>query len=247
MAKWKFVSNHDYEFNAALPRYLRALGTFGAGLAVAIGGSAVIGFGGGRSHLPYVIGGILLLFGFVFITFGLVLWPWARVEWVKVYEEGLKWKDRRGEHKKKWEEVVSVSRNEMQYINPDGSGTDFGRIADFGLRFDDASFINFTTTLTDYNKLARYAQEQSAFRQQKGAEIDFAGDGRTFGAVHVARDGVTAFGRYFSWDDVGRLEVYNGDLIAGPSCKKWTPVPLAGISNYQVMLSLVRKIGRLRE
>src|SRR5262245_28784079 len=172
MAKWKLVSKHEHEFVSAFPRYLRALLLLGSGLALAAGGVAIVVFGGGRSHLPYVFGGLLLLLGSTLILGGVLLWPWAGVKWVRAYEEGLKWKDRRGEHKKRWEEVVSVSRSETQYVNRDGSGTDFGRVADFGLRFDDDTSINFTTTLTDYSRLANYAQEQASARQQSSAEAD---------------------------------------------------------------------------
>lgn len=249
MAKWKLVSRHEYEFASAFPRYVRALVFFFAGLAVTAGGVALFVFGGGRSHIPYMIGGILVLFGLLFMFLGALLWPWAGVRWVRLYEEGLRWKDRRGEHKKRWEEVVSVSRNETQTIDIHGTGDEFGREADFGLCFDDDSSINFTTTLARYDRLARYVQEQVAARQQAGAEAEFASEGKTFGIVRIDRDGITALanGRHYAWDEVEWLQVDNGHLCAAPSCRGWEPVPLAGISNYLVLLSIVQKLGRLRE
>jgi hypothetical protein len=248
MAPWKLVSKHDYEFLSALPVYARAIGFFVAGLAMTAGGVAILVFGtGGGSIAPYLLGGGITFFGLLTLTAAAFLWPWRHVRWVRVYEEGLRWKARGRVHKKRWDEVDTVSRSESQMVNPDGSRSEWGRMADLGLRFEDGTSVRFTTSLTDYDRLARYAQVTVAARQQAAAAAELDGAGKAFGLVHVARDGVTVDGRHFRWKELKRLHVYNGDLCADPSCRGWKPVPLAAIPNYVLMLSLVRGLGRLRE
>src|SRR5262249_12150697 len=121
MAKWKLLSKHEYEFLSAFPDYVQRLGCLAVGLAMTAGGAALLVCGtGGRTSLSAgIFGGILLLFGLLAAGTMVLLWPWKRVRWARVYEEGLKWKAGRREHKYRWDEVSSVNRAEMDVVGPD--------------------------------------------------------------------------------------------------------------------------------
>src|SRR5262249_52779849 len=115
------------------------------------------------------------------------------------------------------------------------------------LCFEDGTSVRFDPSLTDYDRLARYAQEQVAARQQAAATAELDAAGKTFGLVHVAQGGVKVNGRHFTWKEARWLSVDNGALHAHPSCPGWEPVPLAAIPNYVLLLSLLKGLGRLRE
>jgi hypothetical protein len=248
MAQWKLVSKHENELISAVPIYGRAIGFFVAGLAVTAGGVALVVVGIlGDSIAPYFLGGGIFIFGLPFMAVGVVMWPWRRIRWVRAYEQGLRWAAGGRVHKKRWDEVTTVGRIEMQTVGPHGHRSDWGRTANLSLRFEDGTSIRFDPSLTDYGRLAGYAQEQVAARQHAAATAEMDDDGKTFGLVHLARGGVTVDGRHFSWKEARWLSVYNGELCAHPSCKGWKPVPLAAIPNYLLMLALLKGLGRLRE
>src|SRR5262249_2731412 len=118
MAKWKLVSKHEYEFIAAFPRYVMTLVGELVGLLMAARGAAVLIYGTDWDNItnliPALIFGVLFLgLGLLIAVLAVVFWPWKPVRWVKVYEEGLRWKAGGREHKCRWEEVTSVNRTEM--------------------------------------------------------------------------------------------------------------------------------------
>jgi hypothetical protein len=249
MAKWKRISKHDYEFLGAFPRYVKTLLGFLAGLGMAVGGAAILlyGTGGQNSISAYIFGFLFLGFGLLLAGAMVVSWPWRRVRWVRVYEEGLKWQAGRREHKYRWDEVTNVSRTELDVVGTDGRRSPLSRTAYLVLRFADGTGVQFDPALTDYEKLARYAQQAAAASQlaESAAELDEAG--KTFGPVHISRKGVTANGRPFAWKELRWLAVHNGELCAHHECEKWRPIPLSEIPNYVLLLSLAKGIGRLRE
>jgi hypothetical protein len=248
MAKWKLVSKHNYEFLAAVPQYLRALIGLVVGLLLTGGGAAILiyGTGGPNSLSAYIFGIVFLLVGLLTSGVIVLLWPWRRVRWVRVYEEGLRWKAGRREHEYRWDEVTNVGRTEMEVIGADGRRTPLGRTSYLDLRLADGTRVSFDPSLTKYDKLANYVQQAATASQLATAgELDEAG--KTFGLVHVSRKGVTNNGRFFAWKEVKWLAVHNGELCAHHECTAWRPIPVSGISNYLLLLSLVKGLGRFRE
>jgi hypothetical protein len=225
------------------------LGCFGLGLLLTAGGAAILvyGTGGENSISAYIFGILFSVFGLLLTGVMVLLWPWKRVRWVRVYEEGLRWKAGRREHKYRWDEVTHVDRTEMDVVGPDGHRTDWTRTAYLVLRFADGSGVSFGPALSDYSRLANYAQQAAAARQLAAAAAELEGDGKAFGFVHISRKGVTVEGRFFAWKEVKWLAVSNGELCAHPRCTAWRPVPLYGIPDYLVLLSLVKELGCLRE
>jgi hypothetical protein len=249
MAKWTLVSKHHYDFLGAFPRYVKTLFGLLVGVGLTAGGAALLlyGTGGKNSFSAWVFGGLFLLLG-LFITWIMVLvWPWKRVRWVRVYEEGLKFQAGRREHKYRWDEVTNVNRTEMDIVGPDGRRTPMTRSAWVSLRFADGTGISFDPALSDYDKLARNVQQAAAAHQLAAAAAELGEGGKEFGPVHISRKGVKAEGKFFAWKEVRWLAVHNGELCAHHECTKWRPIPLNYIPNYLVMLSLVRELGRLRE
>jgi hypothetical protein len=249
MAKWKLVSKHTYEFTSAFPIYLRILGGFFVGLLMTAGGVLILVFGlaGGFHITP-------LIFGVLFVVFGLLLcggmilsWPWKRVRWVRVYEEGLKWQAGRRECKYRWDEVTNVNRTEIEVVNAYGQRSDLGREAHLSLRFADGSSVTFDPALSSYYKLADFAQRAAAATQVADAAEELDETGKDFGLVHLSRKGVSVDGRAFAWKELRWLAVSNGELHAHHSCAKWRPIPLSTIPNAMLLLTLVRGLGRLRE
>jgi hypothetical protein len=249
MARWKLVSKHEYEFGAALPQYLKMLGCLLFGLLLAAGGAALLiyGTGGQNSFSAWIFGCLFLVFGLLLAGAMVVVWPWQRVRWVRVYEEGLRWQVRSREHKYRWEDVTNVNRTEMDIVGPDGRRTDFTRTAYVVLRFADGSAVSFDPALTDYGKLAGFVQQAVADRQLAEAAVELDETGKTFGPVQIARKGVTANGRFFGWKEVKWLAVHNGELCAHHECEAWRPIRLNDIPNYLLLISLVKGIGRFRE
>jgi hypothetical protein len=249
MAKWKLVSKHEYSFLSAFPDYVKRLGCLAVGLVMTAGGAALLlyGTGGKNSFSAWVFGGLFLVLGLLAAGTMVLIWPWKRVRWARVYEEGLKWKVRSREHKYRWDEVASVNRTEMEFVGPDGRRSTSSRTAYVVLRFADGTGVSFDPALTDYGKLANYVQQAVAASQlaESGGELDEAG--KEFGPVHISRKGVTANGRFFKWKEVRWLAVHNGELCAHHECEAWRPVRLNDIPNYVLLLSLVQGLGRLRE
>jgi hypothetical protein len=252
MAKWKLVSKHEYEFIAAFPRYVMTLVALFVGLLMTAGGAALLIFGTDWNNVSNLIPA--LIFGVLLVVFGLLIacgsvffWPWKPVRWVRVYEEGLRWQAGGREHKCRWEEVTQVNRTEMNKAGAGIGGSDWSRTAFLTLRLADGTGVSFDPTLTGYDTLARRVQEAVAVRQLAGAAAELDDAGKTFGLVHVSRKGVTAEGRFFAWKEVKWLAVYNGELCAHPDCTTWRPVPLSGISDYLVLLSLLKARGRFHE
>jgi hypothetical protein len=249
MAKWKLVSKHEYGFVAAFPIYLKILGGFFVGLLMTVGGLLIliIGNSGGLHVTPVTFGGVFVMFGVVLCGAMVVAWPWKRVRWVRVYEEGIKWAAGRREHRYGWDEVTNVIRSELQVVSPEGRRSDLSRTAYLDLSFDDGTGVRFDPALSNYCKLAEYAQKASASRQLNESTADLDETGKDFGPVHVSRKGVTVHGKAFTWKELKWLSVYNGELYAHPTCTKWRPITLNSIPNYVLMLSLVKGLGRLRE
>jgi hypothetical protein len=249
MAKWKLVTKHEYEFLSAFPDYVQRLGCLAVGLAMTAGGAALLlyGTGGKNSFSAWIFGGLLLLFGLLAAGSMVLLWPWKRVRWARVYEEGLKWQAGRREYKYRWDEVTSVNRAEMEFVGPEGRRSTSSRVAYVSLRFADGTGVSFDPALTNYDKLANYVQQAVAASQlaESGGELDEAG--KTFGPVHISRKGVTANGRFFKWKEVRWLAVHNGELCAHHECTSWRPIPLHEIPDYVLLLSLVKGLRHLRE
>jgi hypothetical protein len=126
-------------------------------------------------------------------------------------------------------------------------GADWHGMASLVLRFADGTAVDFDPALTDYGKLANYAQQAATAHRLAGAAAELDESGKTFGLVHISRKGVTADGRFFAWKEVKWLAVHNGELCAHHECTTWRPVPLSHIPDYLLMLSLVKALGRLRE
>jgi hypothetical protein len=252
MAKWTQVSKHEYEFLGAVPRYVSTGCGFFVGLGMLAGGVALLVYGTGGDNVSNNISAwifVVLLVGFGLLTMGIAaaLWPRQHVSWVRTYEEGLRWKAGGREHKKRWDEVKNVSRTEMQTVDQHGQGSEWGRTSNLFLHFHDGTSVEFFNALSDHGKLARVAQEKSAAAQLPAAAEELDDGGKTFGLIHVTRDGVTAFGKRFSWKKARWLAVENGHLVAHPACDGWEPVPLAAVDNYAVLLTLLQGIGRLRD
>jgi hypothetical protein len=249
MAKWKLVSKHPYEFLSAFPLYVKMLGCLLLALLLSGAGAAILlfGTGGKNSFMAWVFGGLFLVVGLPITAMMVAVWPWKRVRWVRVYEEGLRWKVRSRVHKYRWDEVTNVRRTEMDIVGPDGRRTDFSRTAYLILRFADDTGVTFDPALKDYTKLANYAQQAVAASQLAESAVELEQGGKEFGPVHVSRKGVTANGRFFGWKEVRWLAVHNGELCAHHECEGWRPIPLHEIPNYLLLLSLVKGLGRFRE
>jgi hypothetical protein len=249
MAKWKLLSKHEYEFLGAFPRYVKTLTCFFVGLLMTNGGAATLiyGTGGPNTISAWIFGILLLLIGLRLAAVAVVLWPWQRVRWVRVYEEGLRWQVGGREHKCRWDEVTRVDRTEMDVVDSDGRRTDWTRTAYLVLRLADGTSASFDPALSDYSRLANKVQQAVAACQLAEAEVELDEGGKTFGLVHISRKGVTAIGRFFPWKEVQWLTVENGELCAHHSCTKWQPIELNAIPDYLVLLSLLQGLGRLRE
>jgi hypothetical protein len=249
MAKWKLVSKHEYEFLSAFPRYVKTLGGLLFGLLMTAGGAAILIFGtdGQYSFSAYLFGILFVVFGLLLAGAMIISWPWRRVRWARVYEEGLRWQAGRREYKYRWDEVADVSRTEMDIVGPDGRRSGMTRTAFLNLRFADGRRANFDPALTDYGKLADYAQRAVAECQLAGAAAEVDEVGKTFGPVHITRKGVTANGRFLAWKEVHWLAVHNGELCAHHECTRWRPIRLKNIPNYLLLVSLVKELGRFRE
>jgi hypothetical protein len=249
MAKWKLVSKHPYEFLSAFPGYVKMLGGLLVGLGMTAGGAALLyyGTGGRNAFSAWVFGGLFLLFGVLLSGAMILVWPWKRVRWVRVYEEGLRWKAGRREYKYRWDEVTSVSRTEMDIVGPDGRRSDFSRTAWVALRLADGTGVTFDPALGDYTKLAKYVQQAAAARQLAEAAVELDESGKEFGPVHITRKGVTANGRFFAWKEVRWLAIHNGELCAHHECDTWKPIPVSHIPDYLLLVSLVQGLGRFRE
>src|SRR5262245_30138361 len=171
MAKWKQLSKHEYEFISAFPRYVKTLTGLFVGLLMVAGGVAILIYGTGGQHSisAYIFGILFLLIGLPVVALAVVLWPWKRVRWVRVYEEGLRWSAGGREHKYRWEDVRSVGRIEMDVVGPDERRTDWTRTASLELRFSDGTAISFDPALADYDKLARLVQQSAAASQMAEA------------------------------------------------------------------------------
>jgi hypothetical protein len=249
MSKWKLVSKHEYEFISAFPRYVKTIVGLLCGIGMTVGGAAILVYGtGGRNAVSgYIFGLLFLLFGILLTGLMILSWPWRRIRWVRVYEEGLRWEAGSREHKCRWDEVTDLNRTEMDVVGPDGRRTDWTRSASLLLRLADGSRVRFDPALVDYGKLARLVQEHVTLHQLHGATAELDETGKTFGPVHLTRKGVTAAGRFFSWTEVRWLAAHNGQLCAHHECTAWQPILLNDIPNYLLLLSLVKELGRLRE
>lgn len=249
MAKWTLVSKHEFQFIDAVPRYVKTLGGFLLGLGFLAGGVALLVYGtGGRNDISvWIFGTLAILIGLPLAVLMALSWPWRRVRWARVYEEGLRWKAGGREHKKRWGDIVNVGRRDHAVVGADGHMNDWNRTSSCTLRFADGSSVEFDPALTDYERLANYAQRAAAAAQlaEAGEELDEGG--KSFGLVHLAPRGVTVNGRLFRWKELRWLAVHNGQLCAHHSCTDWEPIPLAAIPNYVVLLSLVKGMGMLRE
>src|SRR5262249_33275712 len=164
------------------------------------GGAALLLYGtGGRNSFPaWIFGSVLLVFGLLAAGIMILIWPWKRVRWARVYEEGVRWKAGRRVHKYRWDEVTDVSRAEMDIVGHDGRRTAFTRTAYVALRFTDGTGVSFTPALKDYTELANYVQRAVAASQlaESGGELEAAG--KAFGPVQISRKGVTAHGKFFA-------------------------------------------------
>ncbi len=249
MSKWNLVSKHKYEFLSAFPRYVKTLGGLLVGLGMTAGGAALLlyGTGGRNSFSAWIFGGLFLLLGLVLAGAMVLTWPWKRVRWVHVYEEGLRWQAGRREYKYRWDEVAGVNRTEIDVIGPDGRRTPFGRTAYLVLRFADGTGVSFDPALSDYSKLAAYAQQAAAASQLAEAAVELDEVGKEFGPVHISRKGVTARGRFFAWKEVKWLALHNGELCAHHDCETWRPIPVSEIPDYMLLVSLAQGLGRFRE
>src|SRR5262249_31143029 len=161
---------------------------------------------------------LLLVLGLLATWVMVLLIPWKRVRWARVYEEGLKWKAGRREYKYRWDEVSDVNRTEMEFMGHEGRRSTASRVASVSLRFADGTGVSFTPALKDYTKLATYVQQAVTASQlaESRGKLDEAGKG--FGPVHISRKGVTAHGKFFAWKEVRWLAVHNGELCAHHEC-----------------------------
>src|SRR5262245_5798505 len=186
MAKWKQLSKHEYEFISAFPRYVKTLTGLFVGLLMVAGGVAILIYGTGGQHSisAYIFGILFLLIGLPVVAVAIVLWPWKRVRWVRVYEEGLRWSAGGREHRYRWEEVRNVDRTEMDVVGPDERRTDWTRTAYLNLRFADGTGVSFDPALMDYSKLAGYVQRAVAASQLAESAVELDEAGKTFGPVH---------------------------------------------------------------
>jgi hypothetical protein len=161
MARWKLLSKHEWEFGSALPGYGKAGCSFLAGLAVTAGGIAIIvfNFGGDAGIGPVLFGGGITFFGLIPLLLGLFFWPWQRIAWVKVYEQGLRWKAGGREQERTWDEVKRANSSEIQAIDVHGGRNEWHSSAFLVLFFHDGTSVTFDTALTDYGRLVRHVQE----------------------------------------------------------------------------------------
>jgi hypothetical protein len=164
MANWQLLSKHEYQFISAFPDFVRAFCTVAVGLGLVVGGVALIVYGG--HFTPYVLGTVFALLGLPTVAVGVILWPWRQASWVRVYEEGLRWKVWGRVYKKRWEEVTFINQFDINEIHIDGSRSDWGSSSTLGLRFDDGTHVIFSTALSNYGRLGRVAREQVAARKQ---------------------------------------------------------------------------------
>ncbi|MGL4554545.1 MAG: hypothetical protein ACRC33_25555 [Gemmataceae bacterium] len=159
MAKWKLVSKHEWEFASALPGYVKPGCSVVLGLAVAGLGVATIAFDlRGETGLG-LFGGGLVFFGLIPLALGVLLFPWQRVAWVKVYEQGLRWKAWGRVHERHWDEVKQTRSADIQAIDQTGSRNEWHSSAWLVVLFLDGSSVTFDTALSDYGRLVRSVRE----------------------------------------------------------------------------------------
>lgn len=164
-AKWKLVSKHEYNLEGALAQYGFALGSIVVGsLLTVLGVLAVIFYNGGEGVARFLMGVPLLLFGVAAVVFGVKTIPRHKVEWVKVYAEGIKWKVRGQEYKQRWEDAVAVDQFESEAVNDYGQRSEMLSVSTLDLKFKSGASVSFDPAISDYFRLVRKVKEAVAAR-----------------------------------------------------------------------------------
>lgn len=166
MAKWKLVSKHEYNLEGALSQYGFALGAAGVGTLLSVlGVLAVIYYNGGEGSARFFMGIPLLLFGVGAVVLGVNSFPRHKVEWVKVYAEGIKWKVRGQEYKQRWEDAVEVDQFESEAVNDYGQRSEMLSVSTLHLKFKSGASVHFDPAISDYFRLVRKVKEVVAARK----------------------------------------------------------------------------------
>ena len=165
MAKWKLVSKHEYDIEGALAQYGFALGSIVVGTLLTVGGVlAVIYYNGGEGSARFFMGLPLLLFGVIAVVLGVKIFPRHKVEWVKVYAEGIKWKVRGQEYKQRWEDSVAVDQTEVEAVNDYGQRSEMLSTSSLVLKFKSGASVSLDPAISDYFRLVRKVKEAVAAR-----------------------------------------------------------------------------------
>jgi hypothetical protein len=152
-------------------------------------------------------------------------------------DEGLVWRDRNGEHSRRWSEVREIHRiDKRDDNNAEGKTT---------VVFDDDERVVLDQTLRDYEELASEVQTRAAEAMMSRALEEVEKKPVEFGPVTVRRDGVVVNTHYFPWEKVESFTVFLGNLnFKIVADREWyESVKLHEIPNYAVVLNLLNHFG----
>jgi hypothetical protein len=151
MAKWKLVSRHEFDLASFFAAYRYSWLAFPLLLAFAVRFLLLPARPEDQAYM-WFFGGLATFGGVLAIGWPIGRWV-RRVRSAKAYDEGLRWKQGGTEFEYPWEQVVEVSRNDVDVrINNERSSAGT-RITDLRVAFADRRVVHLSHVLTDYDRL----------------------------------------------------------------------------------------------
>jgi hypothetical protein len=163
---------------------------------------------------------------------------------VRVYKEGLQWRQGGSEQQRTWAEVLEVYRKEMHMLQGNARPSDWNRKSELRLVFADGSQASFNHILSDYNQLAGFVQQATAEHLLPLARESINSAGMTFGTIQLTREGLRLGRDVFPLATLRQLYVANGYLIWIDARGFKREVPLQDLANYPVLLRLLEEMRR---
>jgi len=178
----------------------------------------------------------------LFVVIALFALVRALTNWNKaivLYERGLAFKDRRGLHAWRWEEIQtlysSVVRKLYMGIIPVGTSRSYTVVND---RNEMLHFDQGLARARDAAELIRRAAQPHMLA--RSIQAYHAGQVVNFGVLAVSRQGLHQGQRIHPWSQVREVKVHDGRLRILPQGVR---VATAGVANLDVFLALLEQVG----
>jgi hypothetical protein len=170
---------------------------------------------------------------------GVLCWRFFHgVSSVRVYKEGLEWRQDEREHRRTWADVTEVHRREMHVFAAGGRPSEWNRRTELRLVFTDGSQIRFNHALSGYTLLAGYIQKATTEHLLPLAREALHNGGVAFGRIRLTREGLMVGLDVFPFATLDQMWVGNGHLgWVDTRCYKHS-FPLKDLPNYTVLLGL---------